>query len=629
VDVPADVRAQADGLVAQGNGEMVENFQYWFDESGSWWDAKARSPQAALNHYEQALEVAPGHCQAIFGRAMASASMITRDEKMDNFVRRVEELNQDGGEAAVAKRAGFAALFKLSPEEAAPALMKLSATLDQVEKPLVVEAQELIESAILPKLDSTIAALESIMDYQMFAVRFGIDGDSVEIDRGEIGPGLAGLKVAKAWLTVVAGHNIDPSLDGNYDWIEDLQSIRIPDYDHLSPAQTRALNHLTGMFKVGSPITRVKNGWKDRIEGIPALLVSAAGDAQRGLESVIAEVRNGEDQGYDLWRAGSGEDADVDTADLRNVIKALDITKKYLAGEQTIAYSRGSRTLKVNFARLFHQDGLQNNLPYFEFNDFAAWNDTVRADTAWGDSYMWGETQREMIDKAGFGEAQRVSQWEPVSWSLQVRATPVMVPGTPQDTTFQILLYRWDSSLNGGGPTTLANLVQDPQNPCEFSLERFFSLEIDPADANQVTLVSEPSQAALTLGTCREVDGRAQYVSWIDAETLGPIRFTDKEGNPTILPHEFNGIEDPIELKGKVIFRDPTFGGVLPEMSNESFWEHVSAISNSGGSRVVRTCEEIQTEEGWWDYRCTSTLPENPSDLDYLHYYLNWTDDVM
>src|SRR5690606_25919155 len=117
--------------------------------------------------------------------------------------------------------------------------------------------------------------------------------------------------------------------------------------------------------------------------------------------------------------------------------------------------------------------------------------------------------------------------------------------------------------------------------------------------------------------------------SWIDADIRGPFRFTDKDGKTTLTIPEFDAIQDPVDLKGKLVFRDPTFGGILPGMTNDALWEHISAISNSGGSRVVRACEEYQTEDGWREYRCTSILPENPSDLDYLDYYLNWADDVL
>ena len=58
VEVPEAARIKADSLVAAGNREMVDNFDYWFSQSDSWWEAKARSPQGALNRYDQALAVA-------------------------------------------------------------------------------------------------------------------------------------------------------------------------------------------------------------------------------------------------------------------------------------------------------------------------------------------------------------------------------------------------------------------------------------------------------------------------------------------------------------------------------------------------------------------------------------------
>jgi hypothetical protein len=288
--------------------------------------------------YDQALALAPGHCQAVFGRAIASASLITQDPKMDAFIKKVESMDSAG--PAETRVGSFSGLMKTSPDRAAPILLRLNANLDRVERPTVREAQELIEQSLMPKLDDLIRSLEIVMDYQMFAVRLDVDGDSVEIDRSEVGPGLAGLKVAKAWLSVVAGYDWEVAVAGKYDWADTLNAMGDADFDNLSPGQKAALDHLTGLFQESSPFSKVRSGWAARIQGIPALLLGAVGDAQRGLEYAISEARSGVGQDYDPWRAGGGETADVDTVDLQRAIEFLERTKKYLTGEVTVSYHK-------------------------------------------------------------------------------------------------------------------------------------------------------------------------------------------------------------------------------------------------------------------------------------------------
>lgn len=636
VDVAPAVRAKADSLVAAGNREMVDNFDYWFSRSDDWWDAKARSPQGALDDYDDALRAAPGHCQAVFGKAMASATMLTQDRRMDDFIRKVEATDGPIAVGKVAAKTGgghkarppaFAALFKTPPEQAAPALVKLSARLERVDPPTVKEAQELIEKVIMPKLDSAIAALETIMDYRMFAVRFDVDGDSVEIDRGEIGPGLAGLKVAKAWLTVVAGYDLDLTPDGNYDWIRTLDDLRQEDYDRLTAGQTAALDRLTGLFKTSSPFTRMKPAWKARINGIPELLLSAVGDAQKGLESAIEEARSGDSQRYDVWRAGDGEDDDVDTVDVRNVIDLLERSKKYLTGEVPVEYDRGSKTVKVDFTRLFHVDGLQGMLPHFKFLPYAEWNDTLTADTVWGGGYLSYESWAEILAKTGYSP--RLLDGDPEGqWNLSIRdslAWDNPLPFTvPKLVARNIVLYRWEHDTLGGfsdySTILLATLVPDSASPCTQVYTRFRSAEAGPSG---IVTAPDDGGGTFSLSSCRVMDGQVQYVSWVDAVTKGPFVFTDAAGNKTLSIQEIDDIDDPAELTGKVVFRDPTFGGILPGQTNDTFWENVSSISHSPGDRVRRECRDVE-EDGFIYWKCTRTLPSNPSDLDYLVYYLDW-----
>ena len=641
VDVPEGVRAEADELVANGNGEMVANFDYWFTQSDSWWEAKSRSPQGALDKYNEALRLAPGHCQAVFGKAIASATMITQDTRMDEFVRKVEDASRaeaapGGGNAefqmaSTGLPTSYAALFKTSPEKAAPMLVKLSASLDEVDPPTIRDVQELIEASIMPRLDSTIAALEVVMDYPTFAVRFEKDGDILEIDRGEVGPALAGLKVAKAYLTLVAGYNLELTPGGGYGWVRTLGELDQEDFDHLTTAQTRALDTLTGLFETSSPFSRMKPAWKPRINGIPELLLSAVGDAQEGLQSAIDEARSGDPQTYDLLRAGDGEDSDIDTVDLRKVIDFLELSKKYLQGEVPVEYDRGTGILRVNFTKLFDIDGFQNLLPYFKFYPYEQWNDTLAADTSWG-TYLGYDARRELLSRSGYAP-DLIDGADDGSWYVTTQDSLEYLTGSTSYSVVarKIVAYSWVENPATGftsyTTTRLATLVSDPASPCDFEYTRSNRASVD--GSGNLVFTPDAGQGTFRMAGCKEVNGTAQYIEYVDAVTRGPIYLTDAAGNRTLTIQDFDGIDSPADLAGKVVFPDPTFGGVLPGQTNTTFWETLQKIENSPGSRTRRECRETLDENGFYDWKCTNTLPSNPSDLDYLEYFLNWSDDAF
>ena len=145
--------------------------------------------------------------------------------------------------------------------------------------------------------------------------------------------------------------------------------------------------------------------------------------------------------------------------------------------------------------------------------------------------------------------------------------------------------------------------------------------------SGNLVLTPDAGQGDFTLTGCREVDGTAQYIQWVEAGTKGPLYFTDAAGNQTLTIQDLNDLEEPSDLKGRLLFPDPTFGGIFPGQTNDSFWETVTHLNNSPGDRVKRECHDMYDENGFYRWECTRTLPSNPSDLDYLVYYLDWWDN--
>jgi hypothetical protein len=453
------------------------------------------------------------------------------------------------------------------------------------------------------------------MDYEMFAIRFKSGSDSIEIDRGEVGPGLAGLKAAKAWLTVVAGYEWEIAVDGTYDWVDTLNGMDNDDFDHLSPGQIKSLDQATSLFKQGNPFSRMRPAWKDRIQGIPALLLDAVGDAQQGMSAMIAEARSGKGQDYDVWRAGNGERDDIDTLDLQSGIELLERSKKYLTGEVAISYQKGTRTLKVNLPKLFHIDGLQGLLPYFKFYEYPEWNDTVSADTTWSSQdYLGMASTLEVFAKLGLGNKNQGGE-STDHWYLSIPPR--------EDSTYEVRLLRFGDTLFTD--TLVATFTMHSATPCEFSYAKQYDRILDAQDETRMVLTPRQSSGNFTLASCRVAGGITEYVDWVDALIKGPIYFTDAAGQKTMETRDLQDIdEDNLEtLQGKIVFRDATFGGILPEITNGNFWSTVSSIGKVE-HRVKRTCTDYPDP-----FRCTKKLPDHPSDLDYLVYNLYWMDDAL
>src|SRR6185295_14780125 len=136
--------------------------------------------------------------------------------------------------------------------------------------------------------------------------------------------------------------------------------------------------------------------------------------------------------------------------------------------------------------------------------------------------------------------------------------------------------------------------------------------------------------------------GKLEYISYIDAKTKGPIYFTDAAGNKTLGAEDIDNYGDNLlDLKGKIIFRDPTFGGVFPDLTNDNIWEYVQSLEKVK-DQVTTVCpsKTITNAPDTTVYppydttyipvdppvpSCKEQLPDNPSDLDYLVYYLDWS----
>jgi hypothetical protein len=377
---------------------------------------------------------------------------------------------------------------------------------------------------------------------------------------------------------------------------------------------------LTGLFKSTSPFSKPKNEFKTKVAGIPDLLISAVEDVQHSLE-LAKSWGEGNDPlaSRRIYRVGTGEEDDVDPADIDDALELMERSKKYLRGEVPISWNKGTRNLAVNFPKLFQREGgLQDWLPHFVIRPYAEWNDTLEADTTWESPtetyyYPW---QRPL--KLGLG-------YEEDDWELSI--------SSPNPGEFHLEVNKYDPDL-GFQEEVVATLTQDSDDPCQFHyLKEMDRVEIDQYEYQSVENISE---GTFTVSGCRETDpGSVEVISYINAMTKGPFFFTNPAGEQTFGPEslleEDIEINQPGDLAGKIFWRDPTFGGIFPNLTNENFWETL----NSFEEIETRTwkCEEVEVPFGtdpdtgevltYIEEDCFRMKPENPSDLDLLVWVIS------
>lgn len=610
-----------DSLVAEANKLMGDEIQTMADnaDTGGWEGVKGSGPKKALALYNEALAKAPGHCAAVFGKAVASAMMVVDDPKLNDFMNKIDS---GDGSQVVAKRAY--SLFKASPKEGMMAVYKTQARMETYRGPTVVDMQNFLETTVLPRIDSSIAYLETVFKQNSFSFKIEQDnGNFVELDKGEIGPMLAGAKVVKAWVIAAIAHDMsDIVVNGTYDWTEPLDNLGDSDaeWDNLSTAQKSALDRIVGLTKKGSKFTSIKAAWQADYQNIPNLLLSAIGNVQDALRFGLSETKASQEN--DPYSIGSFENADLDPTDVNKAINDLEQVKKYLTGPVEISYANGSKKFNIDIRKVFQRtQGLQAFLPYHEILPYEEWNDIVSADTQWSliNQYFPSEMRSEIIADMGLDKQ---------DWSIGLKVEDDIIIMTAY-SFFQVI----DSSTGlvmytSGFEDTIAVLsLASVSSPCRFSYTQGATRELVNGEYSTIML-PEQKNGSIVVSTCKINNGYMYGVDYTDIMTKGPFEFTDQNGLTTLTIPHMDNIDGPLDLKNKVIFPDPTFGGVFPSFTNANIWDYVASLDQIEPAEVSYQCRDEFTNEllPVSDYRngikCEVIMPNrNLSDLDRLIYW--------
>ncbi len=510
----------ADSLVLLATTKAQASFEQMGEAlaGGDMEQLRSEAPSDAEAMIDQVLAKYPGHCNAQFAKATLTLTHIVNAKELDTLIQLMNVVSEED-DGIIDEEDGiievedpessldFAQAMNQDVQGVPASLFKGSYALQNGDAVTITRIQDAVEKSVMPLLDSTQAFLQNAMNYDDFAFRFKRDGRVYEIDKGEIGPALAAVKVARAYVIYFLAHELEVAKDGDYAFVDTLDNIKTEDFKDLRPGQVAALDHTVSLLNVNSLFTTIKSSWASAYKNIPSLLESALDDLQDGMRYGIDESKQGMiTQLNDIYVVGTSAEADVDPADLQTAIDELERVRKYLRGPVTISYNKGKSEITVNIPKFFAiVDGYQDLLPYHTINEYATWADVVARDTSW-----WND----------------------------------------------------------------------------------------------------------------EVD-------YIELYWRGPIMFTNAEGKPTFGDNVMGEIDSLVgnygvtALAGRIVFPDPTFGGVFPGLTQVSVWETLESLETIEANTevcedaVINKYGEIEQYE-----TCSKQLPKNPSDLDILDYYL-------
>ena len=475
----------------------------------------------------------PKNCGAQLGYAVTIISDLVNNKEINDLYNRVTSEEPS-------------TLLNVDPESYSKILMKTSVLAKSSEQPLITDqVQSAIATGVLPAVDSAIILLRNITNTEDFSFTFTVEGKTIELDKGEFAPALGVLHFAKAYLIAAASINIDASKDKSYQWALTLSDLNSSDFENLSTEQRAALDHVTGLLSSKSPFTTVRNGWESSWKSIPALLDTAISNVQEGLEYGIEEYNDPKNsQENDLYVVGLDEEADVSPQDLQEAIENMEMIKGFLRGPIEIDIN-DSLSITVNISKFFTiTDGFQDFLPYYKLTDYSTWMTPPPEVMVWEEYLSW--------DHEGSAAAYEI---EKAVTSLYEGEVDYLWEGSD---AYYVDLYTSDDEYNSV-PVYISG--------CNYTI----------GDGDVARELSTTS--------CKDSNGTVMYQNF-NSTLPNILVFTDAAGKETLpaykltLPKNEDGDRWTIsDMKGIIVFPDPSFNGVFPKMkTQDDIWNLIEKI---------------------------------------------------
>jgi len=553
--------------------------------------------------YDEILSKYPSYCEAQLGYAVAVVTDIFTNQA---FIDLVDSLNSK--EKSVN-------LYKMSAEDAAYVAVKASSmSKADAEKFITDRIQETIANNLLPAVDTAINYMTNVVNDGSITVLYKNDGRSYELDNGEFAPALGALYLVRAIMVAAASRNIDYSLNGSDAWINELDSLDLASYKNNAAAK-----HLVNLLKKDNPYGTVKKEWVKAYSNIPNMLDSAISYVQVGLQYGIEEAKNGlAGQLHDPYVVGNGEDADVSVQDFENAIDALSQAKDALHNDYTFDIDE-THSVTINVSKFFQLTNLKEYLPYYQMVEPENWF-LPSATDFWTDTVSENAYAAYALEDAVFSAMGEGIDHKRVDLDNEFYNEEV-------EDYVNANTVRFEAEYGYGYAYGYLDIVTDG---CKVTLKpssRFTNYEYneyggydyvynsETGEYERVSNFSYPVPDTIKINTtvtipsdfCKVEGGVTKFLTSERSVKPNLFNLTDKSGKVTISFRDLLiGVKYPCEehfhyrsynveeLKKLVIFPDVTFGGVLPGMTEEKFWDLFTADWDEIGEEIDDALGEVE-----------------------------------
>jgi hypothetical protein len=288
--------------------------------------------QSANVQLQSAVRANPNDSKAAFGLAVTSLAL-----RMDNMSGTLSSM-QDNGLGLNASGRTFSGT-PADVNAAVPVLARSMATASKA--PLVSDFQDSLEIRLLPTVDSVANLLNVAWNDASFELKVydKEGGDTLVIDRGDVGLALAIVKAVQAEINWMISYNVNIDVNGSYEWLDTLANIGKGAVDYpTTSAQQSSYRQLQTFLTPGSSFLKVRVGKEARLASVLTGLRSAITLAKEAT-NVSYQVKNGKTNR--LIQS-------ITTAKQRNdVLAALDSAGLWLSGPRTITVTSWNKCQEV------------------------------------------------------------------------------------------------------------------------------------------------------------------------------------------------------------------------------------------------------------------------------------------
>lgn len=507
--------------------------------------------------YKSVLDKYPNNCAAQLGYAVSIIGNLVNNEDVKTITSALQEEGSPQPNVMV-----------LKTQEMPSILMKTSLLAKKESKEIISsDIQNAIVNAVLPSIDSAIIYMQNIVQAEAFQFTFTLnnaDKDTLQLDRGEFAPALAALHLAKALLTMVASLDLQIEKNGTNSWIDSLSHL-----DITNAESSTSLKHLYSLLDPKSAFTTVRTEWKKAWQSIPSMLDSAIVNVQLGLEYGIKESKSATNtQEHDPYIVGDGEFADVSPANFQKAIDSLEFFRSALSGPITVSLNK-TDSLVINFSKFFSiTEGFQDFLPYHQFTDLDKWFAIDEKNSNWSD----------ILDYDSYVEV-----------DIQKTALKIGDDLFKDDLSYVYIDY------NGGDGSYIAYIEGEVNGRYE---EYEFNVIVEACTYQFIPFSNSDTEKYGTKYTfspeyCKTEGKEVNYL-FANGEIIPNVmNFTDKNGKITFSFSEFMSDKTTIDeygdyeytswtiedFKTRIIFPDPTFNGIFPNLTQESLWATIKILS--------------------------------------------------